>query len=1650
MHSLSGFVRLPSLLEGGSEKSHKTYCQNCNIKLDTPEQYFQHVHNKNHKMRMKRLPSHGNGHSSSDTEGRKDCDHVAAVAESAQSLTLEKGIFQQLDKRSVPGASMMMFWHSSEAASKAVCVCCACQDAFPASLLIKHLDSHGHLLQTLLHLNPWRLPFGWRQVPERKSLQSELEAEEKKRGWCQVVLKVMDFPCSVFQDLNPPNYQKVLLCQNFSRHHKHGTYPLLGRNFIVSHEAHDAACNSTYDSLLCLLCGRRLTEQEGHAHAFSWEHVTMFLDRFHPGSLMANCGTKILLDLASQAARIHRISDIQKIKLDRPIREPCNYARVKLILSAALRRTSKGPLIPLFLSHARLVPKGTSLTSEYSVTRKMTPPPSKIPSRNPTDGNGTSGPQKTVNQTGLRISGHVLTSAKEEGERKRSMDAHDDKVGCKRQRRGSREITREEKPKLKYENSDQKQTETTYETNPDKAAVPMAACTDTTSQITAFKSTTSTTTYTSKVKTATTTTSSANGTVHTYSCAPKLVAPTSTFTKSCGVTATSLNPPPTTAKSIAPSASSCQSCRDTATYSTATSAVYSGAIATTGKSTAAAVTSFIPTSSGVAAKSTRLSSIQALPISTVTAPSNPTAAVKCATAAKHPGVTAIHAATTTKPTASNTVQGASTSTFSASVTTSRPCASGARCAVSTSKLIASDSSLKSSFSMSGLGHKEPEVGSGRETVRHSHLAAVKKNAAFKSSVRSQAPGATPAVRSRKSLVSSKKMKNNNTGGSLADPEPQFCKCCPCPAVHATSSANRPHSKSKATVPKVGLGFIVAVNSDGRKQSYCTLCHVRLGRSSHPTENIHMHNYMKRRFPELNDENLASINQEKFAFNMAEVEKCLGLRKIQTIAVTNDKYNELSSLPEAQALQRLEAQFQVSSNALVPVEQQIYFASSQGASSPEDDDALVGTAAEPEATVQSIHGFRCGEEICENHDFDDPDLKLAEKYPEDFEPSTSVLFSAESQTDLCLKDTERNLQGSEPASSLLVEPEPMIGDPGFMDIEENLSDLTEPSASVLLGPDPKIGDADAKETEKNLSDCGKPTPPTPLVLDPPIGDCDLKAVKKTPEGSDGPSPPELSGAEHPHIGNPGMCEDLEGSNGSGPLNSIAKRKDGNVAQALLLSGNESNLTMFLWVRGLFDQPILGLASVYECRGVSENSFYLCESCSQKFTVGDICRHVVSVKHQLTYMLKAYPHLMNSFWYEDDLREEMKLTIFNHMAVEVAARERSKKMDAKVLVLFQGLYESVWKAPVREALNMLRSATCQSVVTSQQTATQTSEKRSGQNMDLCVDSNADSVSCSSSDSVFLTLQGTRRNSHSPPELTVSSPVSLVPPVNQVKEEVMQSKCRPPEKLGSLTKPPPVFQVKNEPMLTESKPPVRLCPIGKKQPGLQVKAELKQSSGPVSEQQPSFQVKAELTAPESGFLETSGLIFEEQRRKQPKAERMRQVSRSPESAGLVSVGQSCIKVKSEVIPKDDGSPKTTGVVSGAWPGYQINTEPLVKERSFPLPTASLLTMPQLCQVKDKMSLSSCGSSSTPIPRSKPAPSSKVKDDPELSECKPLLATPLATKLHSSFLVKGGACSEDVAAPETMGPTIPQYKFLHTRKREALESLGELIRICTSKTNL
>ncbi|XP_077404578.1 uncharacterized protein LOC144037189 isoform X2 [Vanacampus margaritifer] len=1485
-----------------SEKSYKICCQNCNIQLGTPQQYFQHVQNEQHKMMMKTIFSHDNANPP-DTGQMQDRDHNAAAAE---RFNLEHDIFNQLDEFSAPGASMMIFCHNSQAASEAVCVCCACQDAIPKTSLKEHLNTHRHLLQTLLYLNPWRLPFGWKQVPGLTLLQAEVDAEEKERWWSRVVIKVMDLPSSMLNSISPPSYQKVPPCRTFSRFHEHNSYPLLGRNFVALHDAHDAANNATFESLLCLLCERRLSNEEGYAHAFSWQHVTRFLERFHPGSLTADCGTKVLLDLASQAARIHSVSCIQKIKLDKPVEEPCSYTKVKLILSTAKRRFSKCSLIPIVLPQAQLVPKGT------------------------------------VSSPTQERSGYSWT----ERGRKRLRDALDEEMSMKRS--ATEMAPQEEKPKIKRENIEQ-----TIE-SPSKLKNLCTTSADVSPTV-----------------------ASGQLTAPTTSCATKLRAVTTTTP--CSVTAT---------KFTSPSARSYLAKRLTAPSVCETkSGDVSTMSSTTRKSTAPA-SSCAKTPSGVAASSAKATTVtvsHGATLSTLTAPSAAVhhATIFCATpataalvngangpsakisfhapqaASKPTG--AVHGATVTKPAAPNTAHGATPSAMAAGST-----APVASCAVSTSKFIASDSSPKPSFAKPPLGPKVPEVGAEREAASKTLLQS-----------RGGAPETTTtaaALRCRKS--EDKKVSN------LADAEPRASKSHPCAARLATSAAKPSHSKAKATVLKVGLSFIVAVNSDGRKQSYCTLCHIRLESSSHLTEDVHLYNYLKRRFPELSDVGLLGINQDKLISSMAEVEKCLGLRNIQEIDVTTEEYNDLSNLTVAQALQRLETRFLASSNAPVHFPR-TSLVSWQGSSSPEDgfdtesrsSPAADQTTEPAEASGHSSHGYKCGKDISDKRDFDA--LKLADENPQSVEPAMSI-SPDEAQT----------------------------GDPA-------LKDAGESSPSVLVGPDPKICDPGLKAMEENLSAFSEPSPPVPLDPEP-------QRVEKT-------SPPDRHALSPLRRGLPPPASvNVE------PQSLLVKRKierrsspNKGICRVPIVSGNASNLSTFLWVRGLSDQPVIGLASVYECRGISKNSFYFCESCGKKFSVGDICQHMPSVDHQLAYMLKAFPHFMDSFWYDEDVLDEMKWDILNDFVIKVAAQEHSRKMDAKVLFLSQELYENVWNAPFKEALAMLRSATRQPVDAAQQSAKQTSEKLSGQDKDLC--ENADCVPSASPASTSVRLQENRTSALIKAEPPVPSPVSRTPPVLQLKDRVMR---RPHKNLDSVTKSPsPSFHAK-----AQLKPP---------------EFESLKPAGSVSESQPRFQVKADLRPLESGSDAKAGPISQEQPSFHVTAKQMPQESGSFGTFDPIAEEQPNSQVMAELVSQVYGIAETVRPILG-------------DQLSSPPTTLSALEVPQDCQAKEELDPSS---ETAPVSRvrdetlrldnrspessgcvSKTQPSSQMKAELTHLKRRPPVAAFPASKMPSCFQVKEQTRSRG-AAPSTTSPIIRQDESLPTRKRASHDSLDKLIRSFANK---
>ncbi|XP_070841167.1 uncharacterized protein [Chaetodon trifascialis] len=151
--------------------------------------------------------------------------------------------------------------------------------------------------------------------------------------------------------------REVPRCETNSKLQQNERFPLLGQQFMVMHDVYSTRHQSTKVAFLCLLCGRILSDMECYAHVFSREHVTAFLDRFHPGSLNSSTDAQTLLDLAKQAARIHPVFHVQEIKLDKPIWEPYSYNKAKVILGSAKRRAREGQLEPIINPQKNLVPR---------------------------------------------------------------------------------------------------------------------------------------------------------------------------------------------------------------------------------------------------------------------------------------------------------------------------------------------------------------------------------------------------------------------------------------------------------------------------------------------------------------------------------------------------------------------------------------------------------------------------------------------------------------------------------------------------------------------------------------------------------------------------------------------------------------------------------------------------------------------------------------------------------------------------------------------------------------------------------------------------------------------------------------------------------------------------------------------------------------------------------------------------------------------------------------------------------------------------------------------------------------------------------------------------------------------------------------------
>ncbi|XP_068189271.1 uncharacterized protein [Antennarius striatus] len=351
------------------------------------------------------------------------------------------GLYDLLKKQEEPvvGLSLVVTLISSEGSAGPFYLCFACEETFPESGVRHHFSSHKHIIQTLLYLNPWRLPFAWEGSLDVNFLMSvALKEEEGKNGSDAKMLKMFDMPLSLFISLlqissNPNPYQKVMASlqlqhtvikqkvprrETYSKLEQNERFPLLGREFIVMYRAgiHPVG-------FLCLLCERRLVHTEYNTHFFSREHISAFLNHFHPGSLVSSADTATILDLAKQAGRFHSIRYAQVITLMRPIVEPYSYPTATFILQRAKWRNGKGYLKPPIKPKMKLVPREISKSTDRgngtdkSLEKSQLDNSEKQTSQKSTDDNGTTIKNVSVTAavgiitTSAESSGHVKIQA---------------------------------------------------------------------------------------------------------------------------------------------------------------------------------------------------------------------------------------------------------------------------------------------------------------------------------------------------------------------------------------------------------------------------------------------------------------------------------------------------------------------------------------------------------------------------------------------------------------------------------------------------------------------------------------------------------------------------------------------------------------------------------------------------------------------------------------------------------------------------------------------------------------------------------------------------------------------------------------------------------------------------------------------------------------------------------------------------------------------------------------------------------------------------------------------------------------------------------------------------------------------------------------
>ncbi|KAM8767558.1 uncharacterized protein AB9X84_006383 isoform 3-T3 [Acanthopagrus schlegelii] len=1446
--------------------SYKIRCQDCNETFASILAYYQHVSEGSHKKMVDKY------------FGRDEKAERYERNEKTLSLGLDAYIKEGLKKNEpVIGVPMVVACLSTQGQLDPIYVCFACEDCFSESSLKLHLESTKHLIYTLLYQNPWRLPFAWEKHLDVKVMQAAAWEEEKQRGPNQMMLKILDMPFSMFWSLQT-NYHKVMESlqlhhsllkrevprrETFSKLEQNERFPLLGQKFRVMHDVCVKRHQSTPDTevaFLCLLCERRLSDQECYGHTFSREHVATFLDRFHPGSLTPSTDAKTLLDLAKQAARIHCVSQLQVIKLDRPIWEPCTYEKAVSILGSAKRRIGNGKLAPPIKPHKKLFPRKVfkgHVRGNSNENRQMMQGSVKHTSQNPTNnseissthgvGSGKnagkgdhkmpSSPNGKESERGTEVfsktgseemknagretnmvvkeektepvvikeekmedplvikeekieepivrkssiepeescqntdkasgtdsgeeksksSKDVLIQVKNEGERKRpsSMfeksqdDTCSDKdvekeIGHKRQRLSSKQdasckepqnlpsVTMADKRKSGKTSPDNAKDVVPSAVSPQQAAKlwqyvrmtdrepvigldvliechcnehePIYICgccslkileRDIICHVTGADhqkmfligskefSPAAVKHLGKDIRCAAALCEQDNG----YGAAEVVDLDEETYDKisrqnfnSAVKTLMSVQsqhfswPEFTPVSAALPAQPEVQSDRDD--YQVMAMEIDDDSEDSVVKppSVTAAVVPMTGTSSKppqATPKSKEGGEVNQIKVSESTV--SAVTAESTSTISKCPARSTSSTSDTTKSRAPNSSLGATASsctTTSPTTSTSRKAAS--KCATSTHTQQTapkpnSCSTAKVEIASKGseTAFQNPAV--AQSTVTHENTGASAKTAPRRNSLGPNAdvaPQSNAPVSPHPTVLMSVRSNSKNQHTEPSHTSKSVTSENRSPAVepaHHSASKTKPGEH----LPKVGLNQMIRVTSEGKQQVYCQLCSVKLrfSGSVHFASHNHQFNYLKMKSPEWTSkpgELLSNFN--KIVARLDEEERELGSQAMQKIEVKIDEYNKLAALPDKEALDRLEAMLrkresEASTNAAGVLRLQDASPSQCKVSSPGDETEDRNLAAGQADGTQN--------------------LKISETEADDRISDPPPTSHEKKQPDLPNLITTPSVPSAEVAVYIKQE---AVEAPAMVDfttatespvkMETPQSTVDPPTTDSESGGFAQIPDLGRERSDPELQDAQKTSPAN-------FSETDLhhSAASVNTEQQNQPRASENT-------------DDAPKRSGCNP-----EPRHHSASQALtrILKGERiqgtSHLSTYLTVEGMKKSEIIGLDSVWECRGISRSPFFLCESCRLRLSHNSICRHMVSRMHQDNHAQRKYPQ-HTEFRLNDDLTEDCKLVIMKGVIAMISIQERFKKMDARVILLRQDLYEQVLAAPFNEALKMVQ--------------------------------------------------------------------------------------------------------------------------------------------------------------------------------------------------------------------------------------------------------------------------------------------------------------------------------------------------------------------------